>query len=41
MALESMLDRLPNLRIVPGAVPECIPIQIVYVAKRLPVLFDQ
>jgi len=41
VALGAVLDRLPNLRIVPGAVLEPIPSQIVYGVKRLPVLFGQ
>ena len=41
VALGAVLDRLPNLRIVPGTVLESIPSQIVYGVKRLPVLFGQ
>lgn len=41
VALGAVLDRLPNLRIVPGAVLEAIPSQIVYGVRRLPVLFGQ
>ena len=41
VALGAVLDRLPNLRIAPGAVLEPIPSQVVYGVKRLPVLFGQ
>ncbi len=41
VALGAVLDRLPNLRIVPGTVLESVPSQIVYGVKRLPVLFGQ
>lgn len=39
LALEAVLDRLPNLRVVPGTVLDPIPSQIVSGVKRLPVTF--
>jgi len=41
VALGAVLDRLPNLGIVPGTVLEPIPSQIVYGVRRLPVQFGR
>ncbi|GBF06785.1 putative cytochrome P450 [Deinococcus aerius] len=39
LALEALLERLPNLRVAPGTVLDPIPSQIVSGVKRLPVTF--